>query len=195
MNAVTQYADETKWEKEWQKEYKYGIILIYPPEPHLSKITELRNRYAWAQSSECDAHISLSVQLARPVYQADIDEIYNKLSCIEPLKIQYGPVIEKPEHRGVVLEVKQQEELKKILEVVETSSIFENSPVRRFPYWAHMTIAEMMYPCTWEQTYQVIEEVKDLPLSDIFELSYLSYAVPDDNFKFTERKRIPLYGK
>ena len=51
----------------------------------------------------------------------------------------------------------------------------------------HMIIAEML---TWEQTYQIIDEVKDLCLGGEFELEYLSYAVPDEKFKFTERARI-----
>jgi len=188
MSFVTTYSD-VMWEQDWQKEYRYGIILVYPPEPHLSKNTKLRDYYAWAQYSECDAHISLSVQVGRPVTQSDIDELQKKLSQAAPFRIQYGPVVDKPEHPGVALEIKQQQELKALLEIVEVSPIFEHSPVRKFPYWAHMTIAEKV---SWEQTYQIIEEVKDLPLSGEFELAYLSYAVPDDDFKFTERLRIYL---
>lgn len=58
--GITNYvSDITGW-KIWMQEYKHGVILIYPPEPHKSKITELRNRYTWSQSSECDAHITSS---------------------------------------------------------------------------------------------------------------------------------------
>ena len=66
MKPVTSYADETMWEDDWVREYKYGIILIYPPEPHLARVTKLRERYSWANGA-CDAHISLSVPVRRPV--------------------------------------------------------------------------------------------------------------------------------
>ncbi len=191
MEYITEYADEQNWEKQWQKEYKYGVFLIYPPEPHRSKITELRNRYAWSQSSQCDAHISLSVQIPRPVTADDIAEIQNKLKDIQTFMIAYGPIMDKPLHRGVALDIVPQDALKSLSEVVEATSVFATAIKRKYPYRAHMTIAEML---TWEQTYQIIDELKDLPLTGEFELAYLSYAVPDECFKFTERARITIGG-
>lgn len=41
MQVITQYANEQLWEQEWQKEYKYGVILFIPPEPILSTVNEL----------------------------------------------------------------------------------------------------------------------------------------------------------
>lgn len=189
MEYITKYTDESSWEKNWQKEYKYGIFLIYPPEPHLSKITELRNKYAWSQSSLCNAHISLSVQIPQGLTQSHINELQNKLCDIDSIRIKYGPIVDKPQHRGVVLEVSPQERLKYLLDVVESCSAFQGAIERKYKYWAHMTIAEML---TWEQTYQIIDEVKDLCLGGEFELEYISYAVPDEKFEFTERARIYL---
>jgi len=189
MDAVTTYADETQWRKPWQREYKHGVIVIFPPEPHLSKITALRNRYAWAQSSDCPAHISLTRHISRPVLPSDVDEIQKKIRRMKRFAVEYGPVVENPAHCGVTLAVEPQEELKKLLEAVESASLFENSPRRKYPFKAHMTVAERV---SWEQTRQIIAEVKDLPLGGIFTLSAVSYAVPDQDFKFTERLRIFL---
>ena len=55
--------------------------------------------------------------------------------------------------------------------------------------WAHMTIAENP---TMEQSYEIINELRDLNLVGEFRLEYLSYAVPDENFAFTEMLRIKL---
>lgn len=189
MNFVTPYADESNWEKNWQKEYKYGIFLIFPPEPHLSAITALRNKYAWAQASQCNAHISLSVQVPQAVTQAHLNELQNKLNHVDPINIKYGPVVEKPQHRGVVLEISPQDQLKSLLQIVESASVFSGGLKREYDYWAHMTIAEML---SWDQTYEIISELKDLPLSGEFKLEYVSYAVPDEKFEFTERARIYL---
>jgi len=188
MNPITLYADETKWIDDWVKEYKYGIIMIYLPEPHLSEVTALRNRYFGA-NGDCDAHISLSVPVRRPVTQADLAEMERLLRDMKPFDIHYGPVVEKPTHKGVMLAVTEQEELRDLLGVVETSSIFEGAPVRKYPYLAHITVAEFV---SWEQTYEIIEEIKGLPLTDSFELGYLSYAVPDQNLRFTERAWVYL---
>ncbi len=189
MSAVTEYASGKTWAVEWQREYRYGIWLIYPPEPHLSAITALRERYAWAQSCECDAHISLSVPLPRPINASDVAELQAALRTVPPFTVTYGPLVRRPAHRGVVLEISPQDTLRALLETVEATSAFERAAPRPYPYWAHMTIAEMV---TWEQTYAIIEELKDLPLQGDFELTYLSYAVPDERFCFTERARARL---
>ena len=189
MEYVTTYADETMWEKAWQREYKYGIILIYPSEPHRTTITALRDRYAWSQTSQCDAHISLSMPIAHPVTQRQLDEVKVGISAIKPFQVRYGPVVEKPQHRGVVLAVQPQDALTDILTAIELTSVFDDAPLRKYPYWAHMTIAEQL---DWEQTHRIIDEVKDLQLEGRFELRYLSYAVPDQTFHFTERARVYL---
>ena len=186
---ITSYADERNWENEWQREYKYGIILVLPPEPHRSRINELRRRYAPSEAESCDAHISLSVQVPRPVTAAHVAEVRDKLRTIEPFAIQYGPLVVKPAHRGVILEIGPQDTLEALLKTVEATCLFEGALKRKYPYRAHMTITEFV---TWEQTYQIIEELKDLPLSGEFMLNYLSYIVPDDAFRFTERAKIPL---
>ena len=105
-----------------------------------------------------------------------------------PFTVHYGPVVEKPAHKGVMLAISEQEELRDLLGM-EMSSIFEGAPVRKYPYLAHMTVAEFV---SWEQTYEIIEEMKGMSLTDSFMLGYLSYAVPDQNLRFTERARVYL---
>ncbi len=193
MKPITTYADEQNWVEEWKKEYKYGVILILPPEPHYSKVTEIRNKYAWAQSCcECGAHISLSVQIPRPVTGAHIAELKGKLANKKPFTVKYGPVVDKPFYQGVMLDIHPQDTLKSLQETVESTSLFEGAKERKHPYWAHMTIAER---ATWEQTFKMIDEVKELPLSGQFRLEYLSYVVPDNNYIITERERIYLGRK
>jgi 2'-5' RNA ligase len=123
------------------------------------------------------------------MFQDHLDEIIIKLRSIDPFCINYGPIVDKPTHPGVVLKISQQDDLKKLVENIESTSLFEGVVTRKYPFWAHMTIAEML---TMEQTYQIINELKDIPLTDLFRLTYLSYAVPDENFAFTERLKIKL---
>ena len=59
------------------------------------------------------------------------------------------------------MKISPQEQLKSKFEIVESSSIFKGAIQRKYDYCAHITIAEML---NWEETYQIIDEVKDLPL-------------------------------
>ncbi len=100
---ITNYAEKMDGWKQRQVEFKYGVILIFPPEPHRAKITVLMNQYRWTQGCDCDAHISLTVPIPRPMLQNHLDEIVEKLSVISAFRIDYGPIIEKPIRPGVLL--------------------------------------------------------------------------------------------
>jgi hypothetical protein len=66
------------WE-EWQHAYRFGIILILPPEPLRSKVNKLREKYDPRSQSCCDAHISLTVPLPRAPEVDDWDELKARL--------------------------------------------------------------------------------------------------------------------
>ena len=76
------------WEP-WMKEYQYGIVLIVPPDPHRTVVNALRRTYAWSQSSECDAHISMSAQVPRPVETRHLREIEDRLAHFEPFNLSH----------------------------------------------------------------------------------------------------------
>jgi hypothetical protein len=42
---ITQYTQDISQWQEWQKEYQFGVILIFPPEPLLMQVNVLRARY------------------------------------------------------------------------------------------------------------------------------------------------------
>lgn len=186
---LTNYAEKMDGWKEWQVQWRYGAILIYPPEPHLSKVTKLRDRYQWSQGCICDAHISMTVPLPVPLLEHHVEEVSTAISKVEPFTIKYGPIIEKPVRPGVLLKIEPQDRLRDLVSIVESTSAYENHISRSYPFWAHMTIAENP---TMEQSYEIINELRDLNLVGEFRLEYLSYAVPDENFAFTDRLRIKL---
>lgn len=175
--------------KKWMKEYQYGIVLIIPPEPHKAVVNALRQVYAWSQSSECDAHISLSVPVPGPVDPIDLRELEDRLATFEPFILNYGPIITGGDGRGIVLDIQPQEKLKKLLLLIEEGRMFQGASERKWPYLGHMTIAEML---TTAQSQQICDELSSLRLSGYFLVDHLSYLVPDENFAFTERVKIRL---
>ena len=185
----TQYAKQMAGWKKWMKEYQYGIVLILPPEPHRSIVNAARDLYAWSQSSECDAHISLSVQVPGPVDPIDLRQLEDQLATFEPFVLKYGPIIVGGDGRGIVLDVAPQEKLEQLLPIVEGSRMFDGAIERKWPFKGHLTIAEML---TDEQSLQVRKELEGLSLSGEFLVDHLSYMVPDENFAFTERVKIPI---
>ncbi len=178
----------TGW-KNWMKEYQYGIVLILPPDPHRAIVNAVRKLYAWSQAAECDAHISLSVQVPGPVDPMDLGELEGRLAAFEPFVLNYGPIVVGGDGRGVVLDIEPQEPLERLLPLVEGARMFDGAIERKWPFRGHMTLAEML---TDAQSAQVREELSGLSLSGCFRVDNLSYVVPDESFAFTERARIRL---
>jgi len=54
-----------------------------------------------------------------------------------------------------------------------------------------MTIAEFI---TLERSAELTSELRNLDLAGEFLCSHLSHAVPDESFRFTERRKLQLRG-
>lgn len=187
--TVTAYAaDIGHWEA-WQREYRFGVLLIYPPDPPLLQVNALRARYDPRSQSICDAHISLTVPLPRPLTEADWVELESIASGIAPITIHYGPLTNYLPHPGVCVAIRPQAELDGLRAALETASAFTGAPARRHAFSAHMTIAEFI---SAEETKALMVELRDVVPRGSFLCSCVSYAVPDGDFHFSERRTLPL---
>ena len=65
-DEVTTYVANVGRRDAWQREYRFGVLLIYPPDPPLLQVNALRAKYDPRSQSACDAHISLTIPLPRP---------------------------------------------------------------------------------------------------------------------------------
>jgi len=189
--SITEYvADVSSW-KPWQQEYRFGVILVVPPEPPLSEVNALRERYAWSQSGECDAHISLTVPVPRALSTAHWRELEAIAAGIEPFTVRYGPLMNYLPHPGVCLGIEPQAALDKLRIAIESASCFADAKPRRYPFSAHMTIAEMI---SVEQTHEIMEELTTEAPQGTFLCEDVRYLVPDAEFRFVERGRLAMGG-
>jgi len=186
---VTTYAaDVGEWEA-WQREYRFGVLLIYPPDPPLLQVNALRAEYDPRSQSVCDAHISLTIPLPRPLTEAHWIELESIASGIAPITIHYGPLINYLPYPGVCLAIEPQAELDRLRAALETASAFTGAPARRHPFSAHMTIAQFI---SADETKALMVELNEVAPQGSFLCIGVSYAVPDSDFGFTERMRLEL---
>lgn len=181
MQAITQYANGELWEHEWEREYKYGVILFIPPEPLLSMVNQLRQKYDSFSAEGCCAHISLTMPLKSPLTIEGINEIQKKLSNFNRFKVKYGPFINfLPVANGVVLEIKEQEEFEKLYKIIESVERVEFYS-RKWPFKAHMTIAEFI---SKDDTLALTEELNKNLIHGSFICHRVSYMVPNQDMIF-----------
>ena len=186
---ITAYADDIDHWQDWHHEYRYGVLLLFPPEPLRSIVNRLRLQHDPRSQRYCDAHISLTVPAAAPVTPAHWAALEAVAAEVAPFEVAYGPLKNYLPHPGVCLAVEPFEALDGLRSRLEAVPPFSEAPPRRHPFSPHMTIAEFI---TADRTETLMEELAPVAPSGRFLCRYVSYAVPDASFHFTERRRLEL---
>ncbi len=133
----------TTW-REWQKDYRFGVILVLPPEPVRAQINALRAKYDPQSHKTVDSHISLTVPLQKEPDEHLWAELERIASRFQAFPICYGPLVSFLPKAGAALDIQPQAQLDKLRIALEVSEVFLGAPPRRHRFWAHMTIAEFI---------------------------------------------------
>jgi 2'-5' RNA ligase len=185
----TLYAvDTSRWEN-WQQEYRYGMLLIVPPDPVYTQVNRLRAMYDPRSQASFGAHISITVPLPGPMASAHWRELETIAAGVAPFEIEYGPLRHYLPFRGVVLSIEPQDTIDRLRQSLEAATAFSGAAPRRHSFSAHMTIAEFI---TVEQTTVLMNELGNAVQPGSFTCDSVMYVVPDESFVFSERRRLAL---
>lgn len=187
---VTNYATEIEQWEAWQQAYRFGVLLIFPLQPLLAQVNALRSQYDPRSQAICDAHISLTGPLPEPINAAQWSELAAIAAELPAFSIRYGSLMNYLPHPGVCLAIEPQERVDHLRIALERAAIFAGAPPRQYPFSAHMTLAEFI---SAEQTESLMDELAPVAPKGIFTCTNVAYAVPDETFHFTERKRLALF--
>lgn len=179
------------WE-EWQQEYSFGVLLIFPPEPLRTQINGLRALHDPRSQAYCDAHISMTVPFPRPLKAEDWAALAAVGDQFSPVMVAYGPPRHYPGVAGVVLNIEPADRLRELVTALESLPAFAGAMARRYAFSPHMTIAEFI---TLEQTGELLRELPVDELSGTFECRELTYVVPDEQFHFSAAAFLGLNGR
>jgi 2'-5' RNA ligase len=186
---MSNYPTAVAW-LDWQKHYRLGVILVLPPEPARSRINLLRARYDPQSHKHLEAHISLTVPFQKEPDDRHWTELERIASQFQAIPICYGPVVPFLPRPGAALDIQPQAQLDKLRLALEVSEVFLGAPPRQYPFWAHMTIAEFV---SMEITKQLMSDLEDeRAATGSFVCDHLTYVVPDEEFRFTERRSLKL---
>lgn len=185
---ITYATDTSTWE-DWQRDYRWGIILILPP-PEVSKeINPLRARYDPRSAAVCPAHISLSDPLNREMCPALASEIRGVLTDVRPFTLFYDKLYTSTRHAGVAYCITPQEPIERLKDVLHETSGFACEAHRRRHIAPHMTIAEFI---SIDESLQLCARLQDTAPSGSFLCDRLEFLVPDESFRFRRRMTFSL---
>lgn len=187
---VDYVTDMSKWEK-WQRDYRYGLILIMPPDEVAGRINPLRAKYDPRTFSYCPAHITLSDPLGEPLTPERDAEVAGLLAGVEPFPLFFDKPQSSRQHAGVAYPIHPREPIDRLREVLHRASVFTRPPYYTRTIAPHMTLAEFV---TIEKSFRIVEELGDSAPRGSFLCDRLTYIVPDIHMHFHPVKTYRLEG-
>jgi hypothetical protein len=173
-------ADRSEWE-DWQRDYRFGLLLIMPPKNISEKTDPLRAKYDPRSHAICPTHISVSDPLRCEMTMNFHSEIRHILNSIEPFTLHFYKPHASAERAGIAFPISPQEPINHLKQALHSATIFDGKIYRRRPIPAHMTIAEFI---SIEESLRLCEQLQDSAPSGSFLCDRLEFVVPDENFQF-----------
>ena len=75
----------------WYSEYRYGAFYLFPPPDVMHRVNALRSHYDPPSAAICDAHVSLTVPLPRPLDVATLEHVTKCLAAQPAFTLEWGP--------------------------------------------------------------------------------------------------------
>jgi hypothetical protein len=175
--------DTARWES-WQRDYRFGVILVMPPPDVASSIDALRQAYDPKSHAICPAHISVSDPLPRELEDDDREQLQELLRAVEPFEVRWGTPIASSQRAGVTCPIAPQERFDELKRVIHHASVFGGCVHSRRGIPAHMTVAEFV---TVDESARIVADVANTRLSGSFWCDRLEHMVPDQAFRFHRR--------
>lgn len=180
--------DTSKWEK-WQCDYRLGLILIMPPEDIARQINPLRAKYDPRTYAYCPAHITLSEPLGLEMTPERDAEICRILGTVQPFMLYFDKPHASRERGGVAYPIRPREPIDAVRATLHTASVFTRPPYYTRKIAPHMTLAEFV---SIEESWRIMDEIKDTAPSGSFLCDRLQFIVPDINMHFRRVKTYTL---
>lgn len=170
-------------------EYRYGAFYVFPPDGIIEEVDGLRERYDPVSHRICQAHVSLSEPLPRPMEAPDLVELRAALNSLSPFVISYGGVHATTPYPGVVYAIEPVHAFIGLRSAVHSTALFRDRSLRRSDVPPHMTIAEFISPV---ESIAVAKQLQGAVREGEWLCREIEYAVPDENMCFRRILRIPL---
>lgn len=177
------------WE-DWQKAYRFGTIVIWPPEEIRATVNAQRERYDPVSQSYCEAHITVTQPLVRSPSEGEWDQIYRVLGSFDTFKIEYGPLNSFLPYPCIWYEVQPIESVLQLREALHECGYFNLELRNTESFIPHLTITEGQSGP--EVDAFLLSKLNDESRGGSFHCKELALIVPDESFNFFVDRTIRL---
>lgn len=177
------------WE-DWQKPYRFGTIVIWPPDHVREVVNDQRQAYDPVSQSICDAHITVTQPLLKKLTEEQWGQIRGLLQTFDDFKLEYGPLNSFLPYPCIWYEVQPTEKILELRHALHKTGCFNLSLSHTHDFIPHMTITEGLSGPVVHKG--LLEQLQAESRSDSFQVSQLAYIVPDADFWFSVKQVLPL---
>jgi 2'-5' RNA ligase len=178
-----------EWE-EWQKAYEFGSLVIWPPDSVREIVNRQRQEYDPVSQATCEAHITLTQPLLRPLKDREWDQIMRIVSSFDAFQIDYGPVNSFLPYPAIWYEIHPKEKVLEMREALHQTGFFNLALPHTEGFIPHMTITEGESGPAVDEA--LLEHIRARVESGCFRCDDVAYVVPNETFCCEVMRRLPL---
>jgi 2'-5' RNA ligase len=181
--------DVEDWQ-DWQKVYRFGTMVIWPPDDVREVVNRLREAHDPVSQSICEAHITLTQPLLQPLSDREWAEVTRIVGSFAPFEITYGPLNSFLPYPCIWYEIRPMEKVLEIRRALHETGFFNLALPHTEGFIPHMTITEGQSGPSVNEA--LLESLQSRVQSGSFWCSDVAYIVPDRTFHFEVARRLPL---
>jgi 2'-5' RNA ligase len=175
---------------DWQKPYKFGTLVIWPPDELREIVNLQRERIDPVSWSYCETHISVTQPLRSFLDDEGWDRLKIIISSIGSFEISYGPLNTFLPYPCIWYEIKPAEKVLKLRNVLHQTGYFNLDMKHPQNFIPHMTITEgLSGPKVDENLFHMLQRESG---NGSFLCEGILYIVPDNDFRFQVKRFLPL---
>jgi 2'-5' RNA ligase len=171
----------------WQRDYRYGTLVIMPPPNLASALDPIRERFDPASAAHIGAHITLTPPFAAAPSSADEERVRTAIRGVAPMRLQLDRPTQFSGSSVVYLPVVPTEPFLKLREVLLATGLFRLDLPHTTDFVPHLTLSEF-------GTMPAAALRADIPQPEAmaFLVEGVAWVVPDEEVQFTVRRTFML---
>jgi 2'-5' RNA ligase len=171
----------------WQRDYRYGTLVIIPPPTLASALDPVRERLDPASAAQIGAHITLTPPFAAAPSSADVERVRAAIRGVASMRLHLDRPTRFSGSSVVYLPVMPTQPFLKLREVLLATGLFRLDLPHTTDFVPHLTLSEF-------GTTPAEALGADLPQPEAmaFLVEGVAWVVPDEEVRFTVRRTFML---
>jgi 2'-5' RNA ligase len=172
---------------DWQRDYRYGVLVIEPPQELAAVLDPIRERFDPVSADRVGAHITVTPPFVDAPTPTDEARVGSVVGRVPSMRLQLGTPTRFGGSSVIYLPVVNSGAVLWLREVLLGTGLFRLDLPHTTDFVPHLTISE--FGTTPEAA---LRTVIPAPGRRAFQVRAIAWLVPNEEFRFGVRRTFPL---